>query len=78
MSHTIQRVSTYLLLSTFQCMLTSAILMMPRTCIGHCALNPGLYTKQACAVFSAVSCQNNITDNIMFHGTHMLFVSKSI
>ena len=32
----------------------------------------GLYTKQACAVFSAVACQNNITDNIMFHGPRAL------
>ena len=28
----------------------------------------GLYTKQACAVFSAVSCQNLIEDNVFFHG----------
>jgi hypothetical protein len=32
----------------------------------------GLYTKQACAIFSAVSCQNNITNNIMFHGPRAL------
>jgi hypothetical protein len=28
----------------------------------------GLYTKQSCAIFSAVSCQNKISQNIMFHG----------
>ena len=28
----------------------------------------GLYTKQSCAVFSAVSCQNTIAENVMFHG----------
>lgn len=28
----------------------------------------GLYTKQSCAIFSAVSCQNRIAANILFHG----------
>ena len=32
----------------------------------------GLYTKQSCAIFSAVSCQNTITQNIMFHGPRAL------
>ena len=29
-------------------------------------------TKQSCAIFSAVSCQNTITHNIMFHGPRAL------
>jgi hypothetical protein len=33
----------------------------------------GLYNKQACAVFSAVACQNTIENNIMFHGPRALF-----
>jgi hypothetical protein len=33
----------------------------------------GLYTKQSCAVFSAVSCQNTIQDNVFFHGPRALF-----
>ena len=28
----------------------------------------GLYTKQSCAVLSAVACQNTIQQNVMFHG----------
>ena len=32
----------------------------------------GLYTKQSCAIFSAVSCQNTISENIMFHGPRAL------
>ena len=28
----------------------------------------GLYTKQSCAIFSAVACQNTIRNNVMFHG----------
>ena len=30
-------------------------------------------TKQACAVFSAVSCQNLIEENVFFHGPRALF-----
>jgi hypothetical protein len=33
----------------------------------------GIYTKQSCAVFSAVSCQNTIADNVFFHGPRALF-----
>lgn len=33
----------------------------------------GLYTKQACAVFSAVSCQNLIEANVFWHGPRALF-----
>jgi hypothetical protein len=33
----------------------------------------GLYTKQACAVFSAVACQNTVEGNILFHGPRALF-----
>jgi hypothetical protein len=33
----------------------------------------GLYTKQACAVFSAVACQNLIEHNVFFHGPRALF-----
>jgi len=33
----------------------------------------GIYTKQACAVFSAVSCQNLIEKNVFFHGPRALF-----
>jgi hypothetical protein len=32
----------------------------------------GLYTKQSCAIFSGVSCQNKITHNILFHGPRAL------
>ena len=32
----------------------------------------GLYTKQSCAVFNAVACQNTITQNIFFHGPRAL------
>merc|ERR1712096_407246 len=33
----------------------------------------GLFNKQACAVFSGVSCQNIIEENIFFHGPRALF-----
>jgi len=33
----------------------------------------GLYNKQACAVFSAVSCQNTFAENVFFHGPRALF-----
>ena len=32
----------------------------------------GLYTKQSCAIFSGVSCQNRISKNILFHGPRAL------
>ena len=32
----------------------------------------GLYTKQSCAIFHAVACQNTISNNIMFHGPRAL------
>ena len=32
----------------------------------------GLYTKQSCAIFNAVACQNTITNNILFHGPRAL------
>lgn len=41
---------------------------MPIQVSGNVIHHLGLYTKQACAVFSAVSCQNLIEDNVFFHG----------
>lgn len=32
----------------------------------------GLYTKQSCAVLSAVACENTIQQNILFHGPRAL------
>ena len=32
----------------------------------------GLFTKQSCAIFSALSCQNTISSNIMFHAPRAL------
>lgn len=29
----------------------------------------GLYTKQSCAIFHSLSCQNTIADNVLFAGT---------
>jgi hypothetical protein len=39
---------------------------------GNLIHHVGLYTKQACAIFSAVSCQNLIEKNILFHGPRAL------
>jgi hypothetical protein len=46
----------------------------PRFCTveGNLIHHIGLYTKQSCAVFSAVACQNTISQNIMFHGPRAL------
>lgn len=42
------------------------------TIAGNLIHHLGLYAKQSCAVFSAVSCQNTITENIFFHGPRAL------
>lgn len=46
----------------------------PRQCSveGNLIHHIGLYTKQSCAVFSAVACQNRIESNVMFHGPRAL------
>lgn len=43
------------------------------TISGNLIHHLGLYTKQSCAVFSGVSCQNTIEDNIFFHAPRALF-----
>jgi len=43
------------------------------TITGNVIHHLGLYTKQACAVFSAVACQNLIEENVFFHGPRALF-----
>eukprot|EP00912_Choanoflagellata_sp_UC4_P000019 UC4_evm2s13 len=43
------------------------------TVSGNIIHHLGIYTKQACAVFSAVSCQNLIEENVFFHGPRALF-----
>lgn len=43
------------------------------TVSGNLIHHLGLYTKQACAVFSAVSCQNLVEENVFFHGPRALF-----
>ena len=43
------------------------------TISGNLIHHLGLYTKQACAVFSAVACQNLIEENVFFHGPRALF-----
>lgn len=32
----------------------------------------GLYTKQSCAILSAVACENTIQQNVLFHGPRAL------
>ena len=46
----------------------------PRFCTvkGNLIHHLGLYTKQSCAVFSAVACQNSIQQNVLFHGPRAL------
>ena len=39
---------------------------------GNIIYRVGLYTKQSCGIFLAVSCQNIIRDNIIFHGPRAL------
>jgi hypothetical protein len=39
---------------------------------GNLIHHVGLYTKQSCAIFSALACQNRITNNILFHGPRAL------
>ena len=39
---------------------------------GNAIYRVGLYTKQSCAIFLAVSCLNTITGNILFHGPRAL------
>lgn len=39
---------------------------------GNLIFHVGLYTKQSCAIFNAVACQNTIRNNIMFHGPRAL------
>ena len=40
---------------------------------GNLIHHVGLYNKQACAVFHAVSCQNSVKENVFFHGPRALF-----
>ena len=39
---------------------------------GNLIHHVGLYTKQSCAIFSALACQNRIINNILFHGPRAL------
>jgi len=41
--------------------------------VGNLVHHLGIYTKQAVAVFSSVSCQNTIEENVFFHGPRALF-----
>jgi len=43
------------------------------TITGNMIHHLGLYNKQACAIFHAVSCQNEVSKNILFHGPRALF-----
>ena len=42
------------------------------TISGNLIHHLGLYTKQSCAIFNAVACQNTISQNILFHGPRAL------
>jgi hypothetical protein len=47
----------------------------PRHCLLEANLihHVGLYTKQSCAIFNALACENTYRNNILFHGPRALY-----